>query len=120
MSWHAHAGSRFKETGKFRSHAKMGTQKSAVEEYREWHFSLIAHQTGSGVRRICYAVSISDPHHYQVEYLRDFSSIQRAKEAAQEWIDRRIRLLLANQQPGVIGRIPSLPIAPENPNAQEK
>ena len=50
MSWHAHCGPRRSETGKFRSQAKLGTEKSAGGQYRDWFYSFVTHETGSGVR----------------------------------------------------------------------
>jgi hypothetical protein len=73
MSWHAHCGPRRSETGKFRSQAKLGTEKSAGGQYRDWFYSFVTHETGSGVRRTRYAVSICDPNKNRVEYLRVFT-----------------------------------------------
>jgi len=117
MTWYARTGPRRKETSKFRPHAQLGTKKSTGGQYRDWLFDFVAHQTGSGVRRTRYAVSISDPHRNRVQYLRDFSSIQQATEAAQEWIDRTLGLDLPKPSPGVVGSIPTLP---SQQTAQEK
>ncbi len=106
MSWHAHAGSRKKETGKFRSYAQAGTGKSAGQPYRGWSFSFTTHQTGSSVRRTRYSVSIGDPNNHRAAYLRDFSSIQQATTAAQAWIDNALSLKLAAS---AVGTIPALP-----------
>lgn len=99
MTWYARTGPRRKESGKFKSHSHLGTAQSAGGQHRGWHFDFVAHQTGSGVRRTRYAVSISDPNKNRVEYLRDFSNIGQATDAAKEWIDRTLGLL-----------IPALPI----------
>jgi len=117
MTWYAHTGPRRKETGKFHSHAQLGTKKSTGGQYRGWHFDFVAHQTGSGVRRTRYAVSIRDAQKNRVQYLRDFSSIQQATEAAQEWIDHTLGLGLPKPSPGVVGTIPTLPL---QQTAQEK
>ena len=108
MSWHAHAGSRKKETGKFRSYAQAGIGKSAGQPYRGWSFDFVTHQTGSSVRRTRYAVAICDPNKHRAAYLRDFSSIQQATAAAQAWIDNTLSLKLTAS---TIGTIPALPTA---------
>ncbi len=106
MSWHAHAGSRRKETGKFRSYTQAGTGKSVGEPYRDWSFSFVTHQTGSSVRRTRYAVAICDPNKHQAAYLRDFSSLSQATAAAKEWIDETLSLKLVAS---AVGTIPALP-----------
>ena len=106
MSWHAHAGSRRKETGKFRSYAQAGTGKSVGEPYRDWSFSFVTHQTGSSVRRTRYAVAICDPNKHRAAYLRDFSSLGQATAAAKEWIDETLSLKLVAS---AVGTIPALP-----------
>ncbi len=114
MSWHAHAHGRLRETGKFRAHAKMGTDKKSNEVYREWHFSLVAHQTCSGMKRIRYAVSICDPQMKRVEYLRDFSNIQQATAAAKQWIDRVLRPRLPSRSSSSSGPAARPPFVTEH------
>ncbi len=109
MSWHAHAGSRKKETGKFRSYAQTATEKSGDQEYRGWFFGFVMHQTGSSVRRKRYAVAICDPNKHRAAYLRDFASPQQATTAAQQWIDQTLSTKLAANVPGTLGAIPTLP-----------
>lgn len=112
MTWYARTGPRKKETGKFHAHAHLGMTTSSGGQYRGWRFDFVAHQTGSGVRRTLYAVSISDPNKNRVEYLRDFSSIHQATNAAQQWIDRTLGLGLPKPSAGVLGTIPALPTDP--------
>ena len=109
MSWHARNRVGKKDSGKFRHHAHLGTQKSVGGQYREWHYSFVTHQTGSGVRRTRYAVTICDPKGHRAEYLRDFSSIQQATVAAQQWIDQKLSFDPLDLRPGLVGTIPSLP-----------
>lgn len=117
MSWYARTGPRRKQTSKFQSQLKLGTDKTAGEEYRGWHYSLVAHQTGSDVRRIRYAVSILDTNKNRVAYLRDCCSIQQAADAAKRWIDQTLGRMLAQRAPIAVGTIPALP---ELVAAQEK
>ncbi len=109
MSWYARTGPRKKETGKFRSYAQTGIEKSTGEPYRGWSFSFVTHQTGSSVRRKRYAVAICDPHKNRAAYLRDFSSLQQATTAAKAWIDQTLSLKLAESNSGALGTIPALP-----------
>jgi len=110
-----------KETGKFRAHTKMGTDKAVPQQYREWHYSLVSHQLSSGVRRTRYAVSICDPQMNKAAYLRDFSTAEQATLAAHQWIDRILKKRLAKLRPGVIGTIPRLPTPSSTPTpTQEK
>ena len=111
MSWYARTGPRKKESGKFRSHALMGPTTSSGQQYRGWQFEFIAHQTGTGISRTRYAVSIRDPQQNRVEYLRDFSSRQQATQVAQQWVDRTLSASLTQPKSG-IGTIPDLPAAP--------
>jgi len=106
MSWYARTGPRKKETGKFRSYAHVGIEKSAGQSYRGWSFSFTTHQTGSSVRRTRYAVAICDPNKKRAAYLRDFSNIQQATTAAQEWIDQALK-----RTASTTGTIPALPSA---------
>jgi len=75
------------ESGLFRSHATAGTRQSPGGEYRGWSYHFVQLQTGTSVKRTSYCVSICDPHHNRVEYLRGFSSTRQAAEAAHHWID---------------------------------
>ncbi len=120
MTWYAHSGPRRSETGKFRSQAKLGTEKSAGGTYRDWFYSFVAHQTGSGVRRTRFAVSIRDPHKNRVAYLRDFSCLNLATVAAEQWIDQQLThdrtepRLGSTPLFGEVGTIPPLPSATDN------
>lgn len=76
--------------GKFQSRLKLGTENTAGAQYRGWYYHFIAHQTGSGVRRTRYSVSICDSNHHRVGYLRDCATIQQATEAAKHWIDEKL------------------------------
>lgn len=109
MSWYARTGPRKRESGKFRSQAHVGIEKSAGEQYRGWSFSFIAHQTGSSVRRTLTSVSICDPSKNRAAYLRDFPSIQQAAAAAQEWIDHTLSMRLSKVVTSDVGAIPTLP-----------
>ena len=111
MTWIARTGPRKKESGKFHSHAQLGTTKSTSAEYQGWQLEFVTHQTGSSVSRTRFSVSISDPNKNRVQYLRDFSSLQQATEAAQRWIDKTLSMSLA-KPPAGIGTIPVLPATP--------
>ena len=121
MSWHAHCGPRRSETGKFRSHAQLGTEKSSGGQYRDWFYSFVTHQTGSGVRRTRYAVSICDPNKNRVEYLRDFSSIEQATVAAQHCIDHQLGSGLPQPHEGPMSRLTPIsltsPISCQGPDS---
>ena len=129
MTWYAHSGPRKNATGKFRSYSQLGTEKSAGGRYRGWSYAFVAHQTGSGVRRTRYAVSICDTNKNRVEYLRDFSSIKQATDAAQQSIDQKLGPDSSRPHLGAVpllgdlGTIPALP-TPESHSgkivAQEK
>jgi len=106
MSWYAHTGPRKSESGKFRSYAQVGIEKSVGQPYRDWSFSFVTHQTGSSVRRTLFSVSICDPSKNRVAYLRDFSSLGQATTAAQAWIDQALDWKLAAS---AVGTIPALP-----------
>lgn len=108
MSWYARTGPRKRESGKFRSYAHAGIEKSVGQTYRDWSFSFVTHQTGSSVRRTIFSVSICDPSKNRVAYLRDFSSIGQATSAAQAWIDQTLDWKLATS---AVGTIPALPKA---------
>jgi hypothetical protein len=109
MPWYARSGPRTRETGKFRAHSQLGTTKSHGEAYRNWSYHLVAHQTGSGVRRTKYSVSVCDPNHQRAAYLQDFCNLQQATTAAQQWIDQQLGRTLPAQQPGAVGTIPAAP-----------
>ena len=111
MTWIASTGPRRRESAKFRSYAHMGTETSASGHYRDWSYTFVTHQTGNQVRRTRYAVSICDPHHNRVKYLRDFSNVEQATAAAKECIDELLSLRLPQQKPGDVGTIPALPPA---------
>jgi len=117
MTLFANSGPRGKVSAKFRPYSKMGLEKSTGGQYRDWHYSFVAHQTGSGVRRTRYAVSISDPNKNRVEYLRDFSSLEQATTAAKQWIDQKANWIQANALPRAVGTIPT---PPTSVAAQEK
>jgi len=85
--WYAQSGPRSRDTGKFRSHARIGTEKSSGGGHRGWSYHLVCHQTGASVRRVNYCVSITDPNGNRAEYLRGFSSAEKAGAAARDWID---------------------------------
>ncbi len=108
MPWYAQSGPRRSGTGKFRTHSQMGPEKSASGVYRDWSYTFVAHQTGSSVRRMRYAVSICDPQQCRVKYLRDFSNLEQATLAAKECIDQLLEARLTRQVPGNVGTIPPL------------
>lgn len=120
MTWYARSGPRRKESGKFRSHAQLGTAKTTGDQYRGWSYSFIAHQTGSGVSRTLYAVSICDPYGNRVDYLRDFPNIQQATKAAHQRIDRTVGQSLVTAKPGAVGTIPTVPTAQTVSTTYEK
>ena len=88
--YHARRSTQSGDTGKFRRQARIGTTRSTGGQYRDWHYEFVSHQTGTSVRRTSYGVSISDPKHNQVDYLRGFANLSQAAEAAQEFIDRKL------------------------------
>jgi len=109
MTWYAQSGPRTKDLGKFRLRSREGTENSAGGTYRGWSYSFVTHQTGSSVRRTCYSISLKDAHGNQAAYLRDFSSVDQAVAAAQEWIDSTFRFTLPTAIPGDVGTIPAPP-----------
>ena len=117
MTWYARTGPRRNESGKFQSHAHLGPARATGEEYRGWHLEFVTHKTGSSVRRTRYAVAISDPNKNRAAYLRDFSSLQQATTAAQQWIDHTLGQSLSETFPTHLGSIPRLP---GRPFVQEK
>ncbi len=109
--YHARRGSRNSDLGKFQSRTALATTKKPGGEYLGWHYDFVAHQSGSSVKRTRYAVSIKDPHHNPVEYLRGFSSIAQATQAARDWLDAKLGKVLTRLPAGQIGKIPSMPSA---------
>ncbi len=109
MPWYAQTGPRRKPYGKFRSQAKLGTETAAGAQYRGWHYSFVAHSTGSGVQRTRYAVSIRDGNQNRVAYLRDCASIPQATEAAKRWIDDTMSRIAKRRAESGLGTIPKLP-----------
>lgn len=107
--YYSQGGSRILNNGKFRSHTTIGTAKSQGDEYLGWSYSFITHQQGNSVRRTSYAVAISDPAGHRAAYLRDFSSIARATDAAREWIEEAVSKIQKNSYPSSLGAIPKLP-----------
>jgi hypothetical protein len=115
--WCSNNGRRRKETGKFRTRVRFGTVASPGAEYRNWSYTFVSHSTGTSIRRTTYSVAIVDPYQNRVAYLRDFSNIKQAANAAREWIDHRL-ILIELKFPTDLGTIPPVPAA-ETP-AQEK
>ena len=115
--WHAQSRSRKHDSGKFHSYARIGTSQHAGKEHRGWSYEFNSHEAGLSVKRTSYSVSIFDTNGNQVEYLRDFMSIEQADRAAREWIDgilKRIERVASNRG---LGKIPAVPPAPKR---QEK
>jgi len=110
--WYTQSSPRSKESGKFRQRVKLGTDQQTGESYRGWSYSYINHQTGISVKRTSFNVSISDPQGNRVEYLRGFSSMERAGAAAREWIDEVVKKIELAAIARGLGRIPTLPIEP--------
>ena len=106
--YHTHRGPRTRDMGKFQSRSAAASSKSAGGEYRGWHYTFVAHQTGSSVKRTSYAVSIRDAQKNPVEYLRGFSSIDQATRAAYSGLDAKIGKF-TSVPGGQIGTIPSVP-----------
>ncbi len=109
MPWYAQTGPRRRRYGKFQSQAKLGTEASAGAQYRGWHYSFVAHATGSGVQRTRYAVSIRDGNQNRVAYLRDCASIAQATEAAKRWIDDTMNRIAKRRAEIGLGSLPTLP-----------
>lgn len=98
------------DTGKFRSHARPGPEKLSGGRHGGWLYHFVSHQAGTSVRRVTYSVSILDRNGNRAGYLRDFSSLERATEAAHAWIDQRTkRFTPAAAVPKTIGSVPTLP-----------
>ena len=89
--WYAQNRRRSRDTGKFRSLARAGLEKTPGGNHRGWSYHFICHQTGASVRRTSYCVSISDPYGNRAAYLRGFSSPEKAGAAARDWIDALLR-----------------------------
>jgi len=115
--WHAQNRSRSKDTGKFRSYARIGTAQHIGKTYRSWSYEFSSHQTGFSVKRTSFSVSIADPNGNQVEYLREFTSIERADVAAREWIDGILKRMERVAISRGLGKIPTIPA---EPHSQEK
>lgn len=116
--WYAQSGPRSHDTGKFRSHKQVGTEKSAGGKHRGWSYHFVSHQTGSNIRRSSFSASIVDPYGNRVEYLRGFASLDQAAVAAREWIDALLNKMMRRTAPGRgVGTIPAAPTAAES---QEK
>ena len=124
MPWYAQAKTRCHESGKFRSYARVGVEKTPRQEYRDWSFEFILHQTGISVRRTCYSVAICDPRKSRAAYLRDFNSLEQATSAARKWIDKTLRRQLTAKPPASLGAIPPVPtkalVQESAPRHQEK
>ncbi len=116
--WYSQTGRRKSDSGKFRSHVRLGTEKSPGGRHRGWSYHFVSHHTGTSVRRTIYSVAISDPHQNRLAYLRDFTSVEQAATAAREWIDHRLNRILPKSPACAVGTIPALP-SQEKP-AQEK
>lgn len=110
--WHAQSGPRSNDTGKFRTRAPLGANQQAGKVHRGWSYNFTSHQTGISVKRMNFHVSISDPQGNRVEYLRGFSSMERAGVAACEWIDQILKKLELAAASRGLGKIPSLPAEP--------
>jgi hypothetical protein len=115
--WCAQNGRRARETGKFRTRARLGTAKTHGEGYRDWSYHFVSHSTGTSIRRTTYSVAILDPYQNRIAYLRDFSNIEQAAKAAREWIDLRLSRIWPKTLAD-LGTIPALPAA--ETAAQEK
>ena len=107
--WYAQSGPRSRDLGKFHTRSPLGTTNSGAGKHRGWNYEIIAHQTGTSVRRTSYNVAISDQHRARMEYLRGFGSAQKAIVAAEEWIEAAQARLLRSMPAGEIGTIPALP-----------
>ena len=79
--------------GRFRPRPRMGLPQRTPASYRGWSFHLVEHQSGTVVKRTTYHIGIEDPHGNRIAFLRDFSSLQNATQAAEHWIDERLRML---------------------------
>lgn len=106
--WYNTSSSPAKAKGKFVSRPRMGVQRTAGTSYRDWTYEFVSHQTGTSVRRTCYHVSIRDPLGISAEYLRDFPSLEQAREAAEHWIDCAIERR-EHAKRHSLGTIPKLP-----------
>lgn len=122
MSWYARTGPRRPSSAKFQSQLHRGTQQATGAQYRGWKYSFVAHQTGSGVQRTRYAVSIRDANDHPVAYVRDCASIPQATEAAKRCIDEKLGPPTTRRTDQPLGSIPTLPefIAARRVAAQEK
>ena len=121
--WCSQTGRRKSDSGKFRSHVRLGAEKLPGGRHRGWSYHFVSYQTGTSVRRTIYSVTISDPHQNRRAYLRDFSSVEQAATAAREWIDHTLSRIWPKSSAGAVGTIPALP-AQEEPvqenSSQEK
>lgn len=116
--WYSQSIHRVIDTGKFRPRTRIGTEKSSGSEYRGWSYHFVSHRTGASVARTLYSVSILDPYQNRVAYLRDYSDVQQAAEAAREWIDHTLSLKWPQTLNSSLGSIPELPTQEAAP--QEK
>lgn len=116
--WYTSSGRpRYADDGKFHQRAKTGLSQLAQVEHRGWSYQFTSHQIGTSVRRTSYSVTIADPDGHRAEYLRGFSSLDQASEAAREWIDQIAAKINTRFQIAPLGNIPKFPNAATN---QEK
>jgi hypothetical protein len=113
--WYANSGSpRYADKGKFQQRAKTGLSQLAEVNYRDWFYQFTSHQTGTSVRRTTYSVAIADPNGHRAEYLRGFSNLDQAGNAARDWIDEIIVKINKRLQITPLGNIPKYPNAAAN------
>jgi len=113
--WYANSSPRYIDSGKFRQRARTGLTRTGHTQHQGWSYHFTSHETGTSIKRTSYSVSIMDPNNHQAEYLRGYSSIEQASQAAQDWIDQTIKKMEYLQNP--LGSIPKFPNAAVN---QEK
>ncbi len=113
--WYSRSATRYQDKGKFHQRARTGLTRSGQSEHRGWLYHFTSHQTGMSVRRTSYSVTITDPFHNRVEYLRGFSSLEQATAAAHEWIDEVVAKKGLGKLGTPLGDIPKFPNAAVNP-----
>ncbi|OHB78427.1 MAG: hypothetical protein A2W31_10185 [Planctomycetes bacterium RBG_16_64_10] len=75
---------------KFVKRSRAGVQRFSGLEYRGFWVEVWRRPVGLAVQRALYSASVSRPEGERVAYLTDFGTAERARLAAQTWIDRQL------------------------------
>ena len=67
---------------------RTGLERFSKRKYREFEFGVWRRRLGVSVRRVVYTVSITGPMGENLTYLFYYATVEKAAEAACQWIDR--------------------------------